>query len=189
LSSEPVLSPRIVSNIPSLLKATLREAFCGDCRKGRRSVLISSNSLANKFIHLQWGIRPSQRRQFRNLFLAVREQCRTIFQYYIKREELFIQEQGREQRCRVYKFDEVRGNLILGFVYIDTNLPFIVNWTNLDTRVTSSQKRHWDLLCEASSCVCVTSDMSHSSGVYKLLHVLSNRYLRDVQLCHKIIQL
>jgi hypothetical protein len=84
-------------------------------------VLISSNSLANKFIYLQWGIKPTQRRQYRNLFLAIRGHCRIIFQYYIKRGEVVSQKKGTDHKFGVYKFDEVRGNLILGFVHVDAN--------------------------------------------------------------------
>jgi hypothetical protein len=125
VSSEPVLTSRIITKIPFLLKTILQEAFCNDNRRGRRSVLISSNNLANRFIHLQWGIRPSQRKQFRKLFSMVREQCRTLFQYYIKQENIMIRDQEKHQRIGVYKFDEVRGNLILCFVCIDPNLPFL----------------------------------------------------------------
>jgi len=122
---EPVLTPRSISNISSLLKLTLLEILSRCDRKGRKSVLISSNSLANKFIFSQWGIRPSQRRQYRNLFLAVREQCRCIFQYYTNKGEVICQNHGMDHKFGVYKFDEVRGNLILGFVYVDANSPFL----------------------------------------------------------------
>jgi hypothetical protein len=125
LSSEPVLTTSSISNISSLLKATLLEILSRYDGKRRKSMLLSSNSLANKFVHLQWGIRPSQRRQYRNLFLAVREQCRNIFQYYTSKGEIICQVKGAEHRFRTYKFDEVRGNLILGFVYVDTNSPFL----------------------------------------------------------------
>ncbi|MFW9957746.1 MAG: hypothetical protein ACFFCT_06730 [Candidatus Odinarchaeota archaeon] len=121
MSTEPVLTPSSESSIVNLLKMALLE-FLSRCDvKGRKSILISSNSLANKFIYLQWGIRPSQRRQYRNLFLTVREQCRDIFQYYINQKEVIYQEHGTDHKFGVYKFDEVRGNLILGFVYTDSN--------------------------------------------------------------------
>ncbi|MDH4213167.1 MAG: hypothetical protein OEV85_04540 [Candidatus Thorarchaeota archaeon] len=121
MSTEPSLTPSSISSIPSHLKMTLLEILSRYEGKGRKGILISSNSLANKFIHLQWNIRPTQRRQYRNLFLAVREECRSIFQYYINNREVIYQEHGTDYKFRVYKFDEVRGNLILGFVYIDPN--------------------------------------------------------------------
>ncbi|RLI56034.1 MAG: hypothetical protein DRP09_07745 [Candidatus Thorarchaeota archaeon] len=84
----------------------------------RKSVLISSNSLANKFIFSRWGIRPSQRRRYRNLFTSVRKHCRVLFQHYLLRGRVQWTE-GNEQRIfGVYKFDEIRGNLIVGFVLI-----------------------------------------------------------------------
>ena len=119
LSSEHILTPSSISNIPFLLKATLLESLNRYSGNGRKNILISSNSLANKFIHSEWGIKPSQRRHYRNLFHAVRKQCRSIFQFYINRGEVLCQEIGVDYKFSVYKFDEIRGNLILGFVYID----------------------------------------------------------------------
>mgnify|MGYP007088144557 CR=1 FL=1 len=123
--SEPVLIPRSISNIPSLLMLTLLEILRRYDTKGRKSLLISSNSLANKFIFSQWGIRPSQRRQYRNLFRTVRGQCRCIFQYYTNQGEVICQNHEADHKFRVYKFDEVRGNLIIGFVHVDANSPFL----------------------------------------------------------------
>lgn len=80
--------------------------------------MISSNSLANRFILERWGIRPSQRRRFKNLFASVRKQCRSIFHHVLARGR-FEWELGRERFVfGVYKFDEIRGNLILGFVEV-----------------------------------------------------------------------
>ncbi|MBN2230212.1 MAG: hypothetical protein JW779_11550, partial [Candidatus Thorarchaeota archaeon] len=61
--------------------------------------------------------------------------------------------------------------------------PFIVNWTNLDTRVMSSQKRHWERLCE----VRWVSGQPHDP-IVRSLHLRtyksgSNNHQRAVQLC------
>lgn len=125
VSSEPVLTPSKIANIPIVLKQTLSEMIQKQEGKKRKSTLVSSNSLANRFIHLQWGIRPSQRRQYRNLFSTVREQCRTLFQYYIKQGEIMDKRPDAEYRYHTYKFDEIRGNLILGFVYAEEESAFL----------------------------------------------------------------
>ncbi|RDE16601.1 MAG: hypothetical protein C4K49_04370 [Candidatus Thorarchaeota archaeon] len=86
--------------------------------KGRKPVLVSSNGLANRFILSRWGIRPSQRRRYRQLFSLVRKQCRSVFQYYVSRGWVEWDTTSGNHLLGVYKFDEIRGNLILGFVPI-----------------------------------------------------------------------
>jgi len=124
---EPRATPSVLASIPDCLKSTLIDS--ADTEKGkRRSVLVSSNSLANKFIFTRWGIRPSQRRRYRNLFTAIRKHCRVLFQHYLLRGRLQWNEASDEMIFGVYKYDEIRGNLILGFVHLDPNsawtLPF-----------------------------------------------------------------
>jgi len=130
VSDEPTFTPSIKSSIAVLLEETILENFEKQEGRGRRSVLISSNGLANRFVHLHWGIRPSQRRQYRNLFSEVRDQCRNLFRYYVKEGEVVSQKKGTDYRYGVYKFDEVRGNLILGIVYVDANSPFLPRPSN-----------------------------------------------------------
>jgi len=100
---EPEATASVLDSIPDCLKDTLLKSSTPE-GKGRKSVLISSNNLANRFILSRWGIRPSQRRRYKNLFASIRKHCRVLFN--ISGKHLF----------GVYKFDEVRGNLILGFV-------------------------------------------------------------------------
>ena len=130
VSHEPAVTPSIRSSIAVLLKETILENYSKQEGRGRRSSLISSNCLANRFVHLHWGIRPSQRRQYRNLFSEVREQCRELFRYYANQGEVVSQKEGTEYRYGVYKYDEVRGNLILGIVYIGTDSPFLPRPSN-----------------------------------------------------------
>jgi len=125
VSHEPALTPSIKSSVAVLLKETVLENCSNQEGRGRKSVLISSNGLANRFIHLQWGIRPSQRRQYKNLFSEVRELCRNLFRYYINQGEVVSEKEGTEYRYGVYKFDEIRGNLILGIVHVDADSPFL----------------------------------------------------------------
>jgi hypothetical protein len=84
----------------------------------RKSVLIASNSLANRFILEQWGIRASQRRRYKNLFASVRHRCRAVFHNYLARGRVDWIFENEEVAFRVYKFDEIRGNLILAFVKV-----------------------------------------------------------------------
>ncbi|MCK5239263.1 MAG: hypothetical protein KAR33_06935 [Candidatus Thorarchaeota archaeon] len=117
LVAEPETTPSILANIPDCLRNVLRDSSRASNRK-KRAILISSNSLANRFILERWGIRPSQRRRFRNLFSSVRKQCRSVFQNVLARGR-FEWDFGRERFVfGVYKFDEIRGNVILGFVEV-----------------------------------------------------------------------
>ena len=77
---EPEATPSILASIPDCLRNALKEAVNN---RGRKSVLISSNSLTNRFILSRWSIRPSQRRKYKNLFASVRKQSRVVFQNYL----------------------------------------------------------------------------------------------------------
>ncbi len=117
---EPGITTSILANIPECLYSMLQENQQRLQKKGA-SILVSSNSLANRFILDRWGIRSSQRRRYKNLFSIIRKQCRAIFRNYLARGKLKWRTQSIELVFGVYKFDEIRGNLILGFVYVDPN--------------------------------------------------------------------
>lgn len=112
---EPRITTSILANIPECLYSILQENIQRLAKK-RASILVSSNSLANRFILDRWGIRSSQRRRYKNLFSTIRKQCRAIFRNYLARGKLKWENHGEVLVFGVYKFDEVRGNLILGFV-------------------------------------------------------------------------
>ena len=121
---EPETTPSILANIPECLRRVLKETSEASTKK-KRATLISSNSLANRFILERWGIRPSQRRRFKNLFASVRKQCRNIFQHLLARGRMEWNIGSTRFVFGVYKFDEIRGNLILGFV----DIPPEEEWT------------------------------------------------------------
>ena len=112
---EPKVTTSILASIPDCLHNMLQENV-ERTRERRTSILVSSNNLANRFILERWGIRSSQRRRYKNLFGTVRRQCRAIFRNYLARGTLVWKTQNEEFVFGVFKFDEVRGNLILGFV-------------------------------------------------------------------------
>ncbi|MGV9102507.1 MAG: hypothetical protein ACOC38_00495 [Promethearchaeia archaeon] len=91
----------------------------------KNSLLISSNSLANRFILDEWGIRPSQRRQYKNLFSVVRERCRTLFNYYSSKRRFEWTEQDTKYFFGIHRFDKVRGNVILRFVSIPSDKQWV----------------------------------------------------------------
>ncbi len=113
LVREPEVTPSILASIPECLRNALKEAVNS---RGRKSVLISSNSLTNRFIFSRWNIRPSQRRRYKNLFASVRKQSRIVFQHFLLRGRVEWNDESGRNVFGVYKFDEIRGNLILGFV-------------------------------------------------------------------------
>lgn len=114
---KPKITPSILASIPQCLRTALMEKI-DESKKCKNSLLISSNSLANRFILDQWDIRPSQRRQYKNLFSVIRERCRTLFNYYSKRRKLEWTEGEKGYYFGVHRFDKVRGNVILRFVSI-----------------------------------------------------------------------
>jgi hypothetical protein len=116
LITEPKATPSILAKVPNCLKHTLENATKDS--EERRSVLISSNNLANRFVFEQWKIRPSQRRRYRHLFAIIRKQSREVFNYYLSRGRIEWKKNGAIHLFGVYKFDDIRGNLILGFVNV-----------------------------------------------------------------------
>ena len=112
---EPEVTPSILTKIPNTLQSFLMNSIKYNTQK-RKSVLVASNSLANRFILEQWGIRASQRRRYKNLFTSVRHRCRAVFHNYLARGRVDWVSAGEVVVFGVYKFDEIRGNMILGFV-------------------------------------------------------------------------
>ncbi|MFW9788967.1 MAG: hypothetical protein ACFFE2_02440 [Candidatus Thorarchaeota archaeon] len=127
----PKVTPSILASIPDCLYSMLRENVQRTTER-RTSILVSSNNLANRFILERWNIRSSQRRRYKILFSAIRKQCRALFRNFLARGKLDWNTQNKEYVFAVFKFDEVRGNLILGFVppsghlewrYVSDNRP------------------------------------------------------------------
>jgi hypothetical protein len=112
---EPKVTTSILASIPDCLHDILEENMQRMAEK-RSSILVSSNNLANRFILERWGIRSSQRRRYKNLFGTIRKQCRAIFRNYLTRKKVTWRNHDDEYVLGLFKFDEVRGNLILGFV-------------------------------------------------------------------------
>lgn len=124
LLAEPKITPSVLAAIPDVLKKYLNEAVMKQSTRKRKSMLISSNSLANRFMFTRWGIRASQRKRYKNLFSKIRQQCRTYFHHLLSTGQITSTNGKDTFRFGVYKFDEVRGNLIFGFVFIDNESVF-----------------------------------------------------------------
>ena len=122
--NDPKITPSVLAAIPDVLKTYLHEVVMKQSTRKRKSMLISSNSLANRFMFTRWGIRASQRKRYKNLFSKIRQQCRTYFHHLLSTGQISSTNGTDTLRFGVYKFDEVRGNLILGFVHIDDESPF-----------------------------------------------------------------
>ncbi|MHA1926884.1 MAG: hypothetical protein ACXABV_07675 [Candidatus Thorarchaeota archaeon] len=111
-----------IADLPVILKGLLSDSIGSGQR--RKSVLMSSNSLANRFILEKWGIRPSQRKRNKNLFSISRKHARTLFRRLLNQGRLEWTTPESELAFGVYKFDEIRGNLILGFVKLNPDSPW-----------------------------------------------------------------
>ncbi|TFG33293.1 hypothetical protein EU528_01135 [Candidatus Thorarchaeota archaeon] len=123
--SEPKITPSVQAAIPDLLKSQLIESVLMKHERKKTSILLSSNSLANKFIFEQWGIRPSQRRRYKNLFSDVRKRCRNLFRFFLQKGLISTKHNGIDYFFGVFRFDDVRGNLILGFTHLDDDNVFV----------------------------------------------------------------
>jgi len=120
LMHTPELTPSIIATIPDLVK----ELLLVTKQHTPARILLSSNGLANRFILTRWGIRPSQRRRNKNLFAQVRKECRKYFRFLLSTERIICEKKGKSTAFGVFKFDEVRGNLILGFTATEKH-PFL----------------------------------------------------------------
>ena len=133
---EPKTTPSVLATVPHCLQQTLENAVLGPNER-RRSILISSNSLANRFILERWDIRPSQRKRFRNLFATIRKQCRDVFSHYLALGRIEWNTKDDQLIFGIFKYDEIRGNLILGFV----NIPPGSEW-KLPIRINKGNNNH-----------------------------------------------
>ena len=116
-SDGPSAATRLPQTIAHCLRAKLQETII-DSERGKKSTLVSSNKLANRFILERWGIRPSQRRRYKNLFSKIRKQSRRILQQYLKSGKLELTNNSDKYLFGIYQFDDIRGNLIIGFFVI-----------------------------------------------------------------------
>jgi len=122
---EPKATPSVLGLVSEVLRNRL-EAFLNDSRKRKNTVMLSSNGLANRIIIERWGIRPSQRKQYSNLFSDVRRHCRKYFRHLAAGRRFCWRSSSGSYTMGVFKFDEVRGNLILRFVMPQKGEEWIV---------------------------------------------------------------
>jgi hypothetical protein len=120
---EPKVTTSILANVPDWLHTMLQENVQRTDER-RTSILVSSNNLANRFILERWGIRSSQRRRYKNLYGIIRKQCRAIFRNYLTRGKIVWNDHTGENSFGVFRYDEVRGNLILCFVPLGGHLDW-----------------------------------------------------------------
>jgi hypothetical protein len=114
---DPQVTPSVLADMPDCLRAIIEDTMNKKVRSGRhRAILVSSNSLANRFILAKWGIRPSQRKRYRNLFAAIRSHSRRYFLCCLTQKRVEWHDQHSATALGVYRFDDIRGNVILGFV-------------------------------------------------------------------------
>jgi hypothetical protein len=119
----PTLTPSILADIPNLLRKMLIEA---SNQNKRGPILVSSNRLANRFIFERWGIRPSQRKRYKTLFSDLRRHCRILFQYLLKHERFEWKSGTQNHSFGAFKYDLIRGNLILSFRYLNPKNDWIL---------------------------------------------------------------
>jgi hypothetical protein len=117
----PILTPSVLADIPKLLRNILIEAS-----EESNTVLVSSNRLANRFIFERWGIRPSQRKRYKELFSDLRRHCRILFQYLLKQERFEWETESGRKSFGAFKYDSIRGNLILNFKSINKKLNWLI---------------------------------------------------------------
>ncbi|MFX0107058.1 MAG: hypothetical protein ACFE7R_02135 [Candidatus Hodarchaeota archaeon] len=115
LRKDPRLTASVLADIPTVLRKILIQNETRSTTSGK-SILVSSNTLANKFILNQWGIRSSQRKRFKNLFSQVRKRCRQIFHHYRKQGIIRWENGEKKYLFAVLSYDEIRGNVILSFI-------------------------------------------------------------------------
>ncbi|MFX1368612.1 MAG: hypothetical protein ACFFAY_08455 [Promethearchaeota archaeon] len=118
-SPSPILTSSVLADLPKLLREILIDASAE-----ADSILVSSNRLANRFVFERWGIRPSQRKRYKELFSDLTRHCRILFQYLLKQGRIEWEAESEWHSFNAFKYDLIRGNLILNF----TNTSKKLNW-------------------------------------------------------------
>ncbi|NHJ12540.1 MAG: hypothetical protein EAX95_02640 [Candidatus Thorarchaeota archaeon] len=123
-NSHEWLTPSVLSDLPQLL----REILSGESteKKFAGPVLVSSNRLANRFILQRYGIRPSQRKQYKSLFAQVRQHCRSLFEYTLRKKQIEVLHEKDRVVFGAFRYDSIRGNIILGFIRANSGEEWIV---------------------------------------------------------------
>ena len=115
------ITPSVLAAIPETLRVLL-ESNVGR----KKSILMSSNSLSNRFILNRWEIKPSQRKRNIQLFYEIRKQCRLIFKHFHARGQIEWERNGKNYVFGVFKYDDIKGNIVLGFVPIPPEKEWIL---------------------------------------------------------------
>ncbi|MDF1537667.1 MAG: hypothetical protein P1Q69_02050, partial [Candidatus Thorarchaeota archaeon] len=106
--------PEELANITLCLRNELRKSSQANMGK-KTPILISSYSLANRFILDTWNVRPGQRQRFKKLYAAVRKHARNLFSEYLSQGRVLWTVNNLQYGFSVYKFSQNRGIIVLGF--------------------------------------------------------------------------
>ncbi len=123
-SPYPILTPSVLADLPKQLREILKESSADATCKN--AILVSSNRLANRFIFERWGIRPSQKRRYKELFSSLRQHCRILLQHILMQQLFEWNIDSGRYSFGVFKYDLVRGNLILGFTNASTRASWFM---------------------------------------------------------------
>jgi hypothetical protein len=82
--------------------------------------LISSEELVGKYVRERWGVSTSQETCVPRLFQHIRNQSRRVLQQVLDTGQLHLEIDSRAQVYLVFKFEDTRENLVLGFFRPDS---------------------------------------------------------------------
>lgn len=106
-------------SIRKRLNRILRNRILSSERR-RRWNLISSDELVSQYVKERWGITSSQEKDIPRRFQQIREQSRRVLQQFLDTGHLHLEVNSRTQLYLVFKFEETRENLVLGFFRPDS---------------------------------------------------------------------
>ena len=112
----PEVTPEVVADIPESLRKFI-EMLVGmqPYLKGIKPLRIPSKTLASRFIFQRWGIDIGEFNQYKQLFVAITNECYILFQQLLKQETIDWEQREESYVFRIIEKYKDSDNIILEF--------------------------------------------------------------------------
>lgn len=146
-------SGNVLDEIPVFLEDTLVSIATSE-NDGQNNIILSSRTLANRFISSRWGIRSSQRRRYLNLFSSLQKHCRILFDQYLASGKLEWADNSGKHLFGVHEISGRRQKHTLGFVpngfsmnkVVDLGLSLQMTYTTFSSKEVNIEFGKWSFL-------------------------------------------
>ena len=113
---EPDVTPRIIAELPICLHEFIEMLVSMQhYQKGIKPIRFSSETLAHRFIYLNWNIELEQEGQYQNLFNTIGKECYKLFAQLLEQQRITWNRKGTTYDFRIEKANQSSNDLVLEF--------------------------------------------------------------------------